>query len=47
MLKKLTDRVYYKPHLEQTDRPALGLINGNKFSLIVDAGNSPGHLFIL
>lgn len=43
MLKKLTDRVYYMPHSEQTDRPVLGLICGDKCSLVVDAGNSENH----
>jgi glyoxylase-like metal-dependent hydrolase (beta-lactamase superfamily II) len=43
MLKQLTNRVYYKPHVEETDRPTLGLISGDKYSLLVDAGNSPNH----
>jgi glyoxylase-like metal-dependent hydrolase (beta-lactamase superfamily II) len=43
MLEKITDRVFYMPCSEQTDRPALGLICGDKYSLIVDAGNSPKH----
>ncbi|MEH7011523.1 MBL fold metallo-hydrolase [Neobacillus niacini] len=43
MLKKLANRVYYMPHYSETDRPALGLICGDTFSLIVDSGNSPAH----
>ncbi|WP_066495785.1 MBL fold metallo-hydrolase [Abyssisolibacter fermentans] len=43
MIKKLTDRIYYMQHGEETDRPSLGLICGNKYSLVVDAGNSPNH----
>lgn len=43
MLKKLTNRVYYMPHYSETDRPALGLICGDTFSLAVDSGNSPAH----
>ncbi|HJV17801.1 MAG TPA: MBL fold metallo-hydrolase [Bacillales bacterium] len=43
MLKKLTDRIFYLPHDQKTDRPALGLIVGKKCSLIVDGGNSPAH----
>ena len=31
------------PHFSETDRPTLGLISGDSFSLIVDAGNSPAH----
>lgn len=43
MLKKLASRVYYMPHYSETDRPTLGLICGDTFSLIVDSGNSPAH----
>ncbi|WP_343206548.1 MBL fold metallo-hydrolase [Bacillus sp. B15-48] len=43
MLKKLASRVYYLPHYSETDRPALGLICGDSYSLIVDSGNSPSH----
>lgn len=43
MLNKITERVYYMPQEEKTDRPALGLVCGDKYSLIVDAGTSPKH----
>lgn len=43
MLKKLANRVYYMPHYSETDRPALGFVCGDNFSLIVDSGNSPAH----
>ena len=43
MLEKITDRIFYMQCSEQTDRPALGLICGDKYSLIVDSGNSPKH----
>jgi glyoxylase-like metal-dependent hydrolase (beta-lactamase superfamily II) len=43
MLKKLTNKVYYLPHYSETDRPALGLICGDRYSVIVDSGNSPSH----
>ncbi|WP_214483134.1 MBL fold metallo-hydrolase [Bacillus sp. SM2101] len=43
MLKKLTERIYYMPHNNDTDRPILGLVCGDKYSLIVDSGNSPQH----
>ena len=43
MLKRLTDRIYYIPNDSKTDRPVLGLICGDKYSLVVDAGNSPTH----
>ncbi|MEH7009814.1 MBL fold metallo-hydrolase [Neobacillus niacini] len=43
MLKQLSNKVYYMPHYSETDRPALGLIFGDSFSVIVDSGNSPAH----
>lgn len=43
MLKQLTNRVYYLPHYSETDRPALGLICGDTYSVIIDSGNSPAH----
>jgi len=43
MLIKLTERIYYMPSDDKTDRPLLGLICGDKYSLVVDAGNSPAH----
>jgi glyoxylase-like metal-dependent hydrolase (beta-lactamase superfamily II) len=43
MLTKLGNRVFYMPHYTETDRPALGLICGDSFSVIVDSGNSPSH----
>ncbi|EIT84341.1 Zn-dependent hydrolase [Fictibacillus macauensis ZFHKF-1] len=43
MLKALSPRVYYMEHVQETDRPALGLIVGENYSIAVDAGNSPAH----
>lgn len=43
MLKQLTNRVYYLPHVSETDRPALGFITGDRCSLVVDGGNSAIH----
>lgn len=43
MLEKLTDRIYYMPNDHSTDRPLLGLVCGDRASLVVDAGNSPAH----
>lgn len=43
MLKKLTSHIYYMAHKNDTDRPILGLVCGEKYSLIVDSGNSPNH----
>lgn len=41
---KLTDRVYYLPHEEETDRPVLGYVKGDRFSVAIDAGNSKRHV---
>ena len=45
---KLTERIYYMPHDEETDRPILGYVKGDNFSLMIDSGNSKKHadLFI-
>lgn len=44
MLKKIKENIYYLPHDPKTDRPALGLIWGKDYSLVVDGGNSPKHV---
>lgn len=43
-MEKVTERIYYMPHNEDTDRPILGYIKGDKFSLMVDSGNSKKHV---
>ena len=43
-LKKFSERIYYLPAEERTDRPILGYIRGGKYSLAVDAGNSSDHV---
>jgi glyoxylase-like metal-dependent hydrolase (beta-lactamase superfamily II) len=43
MLEKITDRIYYMKHAQETDRPALGLVIGDECCLVVDAGASPKH----
>jgi glyoxylase-like metal-dependent hydrolase (beta-lactamase superfamily II) len=43
-LKQLTDRIYYLPASAETDRPILGYIKGDKYSVMVDAGNSDKHV---
>lgn len=43
MLKKITERIYLLEHERKTDRPSLGLIVGEKGSMVVDSGNSPKH----
>ncbi len=42
-LKQLTKSILYLPHYKLTDRPVLGAVSGTHKTLIVDAGNSPGH----
>lgn len=39
----LTNRIHYTPNDPDTDRPVLGYIRGDRFSVMVDAGNSPAH----
>ncbi|WP_440897141.1 MBL fold metallo-hydrolase [Amphibacillus sp. Q70] len=43
-LKKLTDRIFYLPHNPDYDRPLLGYVKGNNYSLMIDAGTSPKHV---
>lgn len=43
-LRKLTDRVFYTMLSKESDRPVLGYINGQKYSLMVDSGNSKNHV---
>ena len=43
-LTKVTERIYYLINDRETDRPVLGYIKGDKYSLMVDAGNSKNHV---
>lgn len=43
-LKKLSDKIYYLPYTEPTDRPSLFYLKGERLSLMIDAGNSPKHV---
>ncbi|AVQ98336.1 hydrolase glyoxylase [Oceanobacillus iheyensis] len=43
MLNKLSDMIYYLSNQDDKERPTLGLVCGDQFSLIIDAGNSPQH----
>lgn len=42
-LHRLTPRVYWTAPAEESDRPVMGAITGEKGTLIVEAGNSPAH----
>ena len=44
MLQQLTERVWYLPHDEPSDRPVLTYIEGAQLSVAVDAGASPAHV---
>lgn len=43
-LHKLSERIYYTDYEEERDRPILGYIKGERFSIAVDAGHSDEHL---
>ena len=42
-LKRLSERIWYYPYEEERDRPNLGYIKGDNFSIAVDAGHSSAH----
>ena len=43
-LKKLSERIWYSVFEEERDRPCLGYIRGENWSLAVDAGHSASHV---
>ena len=43
-LIRLSERVWYSMYEEERDRPCLGYIKGDRWSLAVDAGHSSLHL---
>ena len=43
MLNKLSDTIFYLPNQDDKDRPTLGLVCGDQYSLIIDSGNSTKH----
>ena len=43
-LNRLTERVWLSPFEEARDRPGLGYIRGDRWSLAVDAGHSDDHV---
>ncbi len=42
-LNQISDRIYYFPYEQQRDRPNLGHIHGERYSVMVDAGASAAH----
>ncbi|MGL5346760.1 MAG: MBL fold metallo-hydrolase [Peptostreptococcaceae bacterium] len=43
MLNKISEKVYYMDYVQNGDRPVLGLVVGEKYSLVIDGGNSKEH----
>ena len=43
-LKKLTEHIWYMPYEEERDRPNLGYVKGDNWSLAIDAGHSVVHI---
>ena len=43
-LKRLTGHIWYMPHETERDRPNLGYVRGEKWSLAIDAGHSAAHV---
>lgn len=43
MLNKLSETIYYLSNQDDRERSTLGLVCGDQFSLVIDAGNSPQH----
>lgn len=43
-LKKISPNIYILPFDKERDRPNIGYIHGEKYSLLIDTGNSPAHL---
>ena len=42
-LKRLTEHIWYMPFEEERDRPNLGYVKGDNFSIAIDAGHSAAH----
>ncbi len=47
MFNKISDRIYIQPPEHYTDRPNTGLIVGDKYSLLFEAGNSAENVELL
>ncbi|MDQ0483677.1 MBL fold metallo-hydrolase [Guptibacillus hwajinpoensis] len=42
-IKKIGERFWYQTPVSETDRPILGMVVGDKQTLMIDAGNSEAH----
>lgn len=47
MFNKFSDRIYIQPPEHFTDRPNIGLIVGDKYTLLFEAGNSAANVELL
>ena len=47
MFNKLSDRIYIQPPEHFTDRPNVGLVIGDKYTLMFEAGNSAANVELL
>ena len=43
MLNKFSDAIYYMSNQDENERPTLGLVCGDRYSLLIDCGNSTQH----
>ena len=44
MFEKITEHIYVRPYEEYSDRPNIGLIIGEKHTMLYDAGNSAANV---
>lgn len=44
MLNQISQHVYVSPFDKDRDRPNIGYVKGENFSVLIDTGNSPEHL---
>ena len=42
-LKRLSKHIWYMPFEEERDRPKLGYVKGDNYSMAIDAGHSAAH----
>ncbi len=43
MLQRVAPHCYYLPYDTHADRPCLGVVQGQRYTLRIDSGNSPAH----
>ncbi len=43
MLNKINSSIYYLSNDDAKERPTIGLVCGDKYSLVIDSGNSVQH----